>query len=51
MGRSVRAAWIPVTGTSRDGAEVRAAMVVRVDNTPRDSVPDTDGTATSSPRR
>ncbi|MFE6158696.1 hypothetical protein ACFQ7F_07235 [Streptomyces sp. NPDC056486] len=51
MGRSKRAARPPVTGALRDRAEVRAARVVRVDNSARDSVPDTDGTTTSSPRR
>jgi hypothetical protein len=30
---------------------MRAPRVVRIDNSARDSVPDTDGAMTSSPRR
>ncbi|MFH8489377.1 hypothetical protein [Streptomyces longisporoflavus] len=51
MGRSERAARFPVAGALRARAEARAARVVRIDNSARDSVPDTDGSTASSPRR
>ncbi|MGW6058602.1 hypothetical protein [Streptomyces sp. NPDC055189] len=47
----MRAARLPAADASRDGAEVRAPRVVRIDNSARDSVPDTDGSTASSPRR
>ncbi|MEU5996739.1 hypothetical protein [Streptomyces sp. NPDC047197] len=50
MGRSGRAARLPVDGVFRDRAGVRAPRVVRIDNSARDSVPDIDGTMTSGPR-
>ncbi|MEV8319213.1 hypothetical protein AB0Q95_34150 [Streptomyces sp. NPDC059900] len=46
----MRAARLPAAGAVRDRAEVRAPGVVRIDNSARDSVPDTDGSPASNPR-
>ncbi|MEU6673067.1 hypothetical protein [Streptomyces sp. NPDC046853] len=50
MGRSMRAARLPAAGAFQSRADVRGPGVVRIDNSGRDSVPDTDGIAASNPR-
>ncbi|CAM5698091.1 hypothetical protein SALBM135S_02012 [Streptomyces alboniger] len=53
MEHGIRAAVLPSTGSTGilRASRTRALRAVRVDNSARDSVPDTGGATSGSPRR